>query len=265
MIILGAFLIASLASFTAGLLGSGSGLIAIPLLSKLLYYSGIPAANSMHVAIGTVFTFCIILMSTAVITQHKHNTIDWVLFKRTFYPANLGVIVGSIISTQLDGHKLHFIFGVFVLCVGIWGLIRRKATPTYWSINNRYFLISNFFVNLTVGLSGMGLLLIPYLRKYGVPVITSIANVQAMGILSSLLGSIIYLLMGLNNHNLPSSCIGYINWELLPPLTLGSIIFARYGVKVARYIPQNILSLIFTLFMILVGLYMVMVSFYINL
>lgn len=253
MILIAAFLISSLAGITAGFFGTGSGLIAIPLLSKLLRLTDIPHEYSLHVAIGTAFTFCIILMSVAAITQHRKKTINWKLFWRLFYPMNLGIIIGGLYAHNLNNQNLHIVFGGFTICLAIWSIIPKNPNTPHWSTSSRYFLITGFIVGITCGITGMGVLSVPYLRKYGVALINAIATTQALGIATSIFGMFTYIFMGLGNKALPSSCIGYVDWQLLLPLVLGCMIFARFGVKVSHRMSPKTLNLLFSLFLAIIG------------
>lgn len=253
IILIAAFFISSLASILAGFFGSGAGLTAIPLLSKLLHLTNIPPIYYMHVAIGTCFAFSIVIMATAAITQHKRQTINWTLFWRLFYPINLGVIMGSLYAKNLNSQHLHIIFGSFTVCLAIWSILPKNPNSKHWSTISPHFLLTGFLVGISCGVTGMGVLTIPYLRKYGIPLISAIATTQAIGITTSLFGMLTYIFIGLGIKSLPFSCIGYVDWQLLLPLAIGSIFFARYGVKLSHKISPNTLNLLFSLFLLIVG------------
>lgn len=254
MILIAAFLIASVSSFTAGFFGSGSGLVGIPLFSRLLRLTNVPLEDNMHVVTGTFLAFGLVLMTVATLTQHKQSNVNWKLFWRLFFPTNLGVIAGSIYARNLNNHHLHLFFGIFVLCLAIWSIIStKKSVTSNLPATSHHFPIVGFFVAFTVGMTSMGILTIPYLRKYGVPLVSAIATTQALGILTSLFGALSYIITGWSNKTLPSSCVGYVDWQLLIPLTLGGIIFARFGVKVSHRMSPIILHQLFCIFLLVVG------------
>ena len=256
MIMLIAFLAASVASIFAGFFGSGASLVLVPVLNHLLVTEQIPNAYNMQVSIGTALAFGFIMMLIATHAQHKKGAVIWPIFWRLFWPTVIGVILGSLLASQLSGKALHWIFGISLILLAAWSYVRRKKDNTHWSMDHWFFLFGAFLIAISVGLIGAGVLTIPFLRKYKVPLLNAIALTVALGIITAFFGTLSYILMGYGKPGLPSSCIGYVDWQLLLPLTVGSLLFSKQGVKLAHHVPHNILHYLFCVFLLGIGIKM---------
>lgn len=100
-----------------GLVGAGGGFLIIPALVNLLK---IP----MKTAIGTSLFIITINSLVGFLFSPGHNNVNWVFLLGTATIAILGILIGSYISTKIDGKKLKPAFGWFVLIMGIYILAK---------------------------------------------------------------------------------------------------------------------------------------------
>ena len=100
-----------------GMVGAGGGFLIIPALVNMLK---IP----MKKAIGT--SLMIISMNSlfGFMVSLNQITIQWKLLLSVTSIAVAGILIGSFISTRIDGKKLKPAFGWFVLVMGIYIIIR---------------------------------------------------------------------------------------------------------------------------------------------
>lgn len=96
-----------------GLVGAGGGFLIIPALVNLLK---IP----MKTAIGTSLVIIAINSLAGFLFSMPHIHVHWPFLLSIAAIAILGVLIGSYISTKINGKRLKPIFGWFVLTMGIY-------------------------------------------------------------------------------------------------------------------------------------------------
>lgn len=257
IITLTVFLIACLASAVSGFFGSGSGLVSVPLLSHLLYFTNIPPQYNMHVVIGTLFPFGFVITVIATIIRHKQNIIDWNIFRRLLLPTIFGVICGSLCAHYINNFGLRIFFGLFILTVAIQNVVNLKYPNTkFWKISSFHFEIVGFLAAFSSGVTSMGILMVLYLRKYGISLLSSIAIAQTIGIVTAIFGTVAYIILGLNIKELPASCLGYVNWQFLIPMVAGGLLFTKFGARLSYQISTKLLNQLFCGFLFIVALEM---------
>ncbi len=111
-------------------------------------------------------------------------------------------------------------------------------------------------IAIIAGFIGTGILIIPFLRKYGFSLLSSIAMTLALGTVITLFGALSYVVAGWHETGLPVSCVGYVDWSLLLPLAAGSAVFTRFGVKVSHLIHPTILHYLFCALLFIISIKM---------
>ena len=101
-----------------GLVGAGGGFLIIPALVLL-------AKMPMKLAVGTSL-FIIAVKSLLGFTGDLQGseTIDWTLLSTFTGLSVVGIFIGIFLSKKIEGNKLKFAFGWFVLVMGIYILIK---------------------------------------------------------------------------------------------------------------------------------------------
>lgn len=107
-----------------------------------------------------------------------------------------------------------------------------------------FLLLISVFVGVTVGITGVGgILLIPALNMLGgLPTHIAMATTLSTFILASLFGTLSYQRMGL------------INWRMAIPLTVGGVVFSAVGASVNVYVPAPPLNCIMGSVILFAGL-----------
>ncbi len=251
-----AFIAGAFAAVVAGFFGGGTGIIAIPALNYLVPYQGVPAAYNMHVALGTTLAAGLVAMAMASYVQIKAGYVLWPVFRRFVAPICIGTIAGSYATSFIADDQLQYIFAVAVIIVGIWNYFHKEAGHKKFPLNAWSYVIGGFFVGASVGMIGMGILAVPFYRKCGVPLRNAIAITVVMGMFTSFFGAATYIYDGWHIEILPSSCIGFIDWQLLIPVAIACAIFANIGAKLSHRVPHHILHASFSIMLIVVGVKM---------
>lgn len=100
-----------------GLIGAGGGFLIIPALVNLLK---IP----MRTAIGTSLVIISINSLSGFLFSLHQSHIDWQFLLGVAAIAVVGILIGSYLSTKVDGKKLKPAFGWFILLMGMYILIK---------------------------------------------------------------------------------------------------------------------------------------------
>ena len=100
-----------------GLLGAGGGFLIIPALVFIL-------KMPMKEAVGTSLLIIALNSLIGFTGDLGHFAIDWKLLIFITCIAITGIFVGGAIAKKIEGEKLKKIFGWFVLCMGIYILIK---------------------------------------------------------------------------------------------------------------------------------------------
>lgn len=242
----------SLVGFILGLVGGGGSIIAVPLL---LYVVGV---KSPHVAIGTS-AIAVSLSALANVVNHaRAGTVKWPC-ALTFSAAGIaGAFAGSSLAISVPGEQLLSLFGVLMLVVGTVMFLKKDAEGNpgvRLSFSTaRQLLPLLLLIGVSVGaLSGFfgiggGFLIVPGLMlATGMPIGnaigTSLVAVTAFGATAAAN----FALAGLVDWRVAALFIG--------GGVMGSIAGSFAGRRLAK--AKGTLAMIFAVFVILTGLYIV--------
>lgn len=110
-------LIGLVVGFFTGLVGAGGGFLIIPALVNLLKLS-------IKKAIGTSLFIISINSLAGFIFSLNHTFVNWKFLILIAFIAIIGILIGSFLSTKIDGKKLKPAFGWFVLVMGIYIILK---------------------------------------------------------------------------------------------------------------------------------------------
>ena len=100
-----------------GLVGAGGGFLIIPALVMLLK---IPIKD----AVGNSLVIIAANSFIGFFNSHNHDDINWYLLFSIAALAITGIFIGIRLSKNIDGTRLKPAFGWFILCMGIFILLR---------------------------------------------------------------------------------------------------------------------------------------------
>ena len=114
---------ASVAGFMAGLLGVGGGLVMVPALYYAFTVLDYEMATKMHLALGTSLAIIIPTSIMSTRTHMKFNAVDFGLIKSFGIYIVLGVIIGTLLASNLKTANLVLFFFSFCILGGFVFLI----------------------------------------------------------------------------------------------------------------------------------------------
>jgi uncharacterized membrane protein YfcA len=245
--------------FLAGMLGVGGGIVVVPALFHVLGAFDVPLDLRMHIAVGTSLGS---IVPTSIISLRAHNkrgAIDWPLFRQWGPWVAVGVVLGSIIASDVRGATLTLIFAIMSMIVALYLALGRPdfhltnklpGTPIRQAI---CLFIGG--VSAMMGIGG-GSLSVPAMTLCSYPIRRAIGTASALGLIIAVPGTITFMVTGLNESGLPPASLGYVNIIAVLALVPSSLIFAPIGAKVAHTTPQIILRRCFAGFLFITSLRM---------
>ncbi|MGD9592171.1 MAG: sulfite exporter TauE/SafE family protein [Candidatus Berkiella sp.] len=255
-IIAGAF-----GSILQGIIGIGTGVIIVPLLTFLLPDYGISQENASHIALATSMAAIAINSITALISHQRHQNIQWPVFNKMVLFSLLGAGLGAFGASYVSGFYLEGIYGLFLLVIAALMLIQRSIHEPIDDMPVISFPklatggLGVGFIGSVLG-SGGGILMVPLLHKFKVKMRYAVGTSTLIGLPISLMGTMTYSIMGATKATIPF-VVGYIHWPALLACSLAGLICAPLGVKLASKLPNHIVRKIFAYSMIVVGLKMI--------
>jgi uncharacterized protein len=249
------------AGILAGLLGIGGGVVLVPMLVWVFhFYSEIPTANIMHLAIGTsLATICLTSIS-AMISHHRHHAVRWLIVLQFTPGIIIGGLLGAILAEGLSSDTLRMIFAIFIFLISAqltFGLV----VPLHYQLPNALGLsitgVVIGWISSLVGIGG-GSLTVPFLLNCNIPIRNAVATSAACSFPIALSGTLGFLITGWHVNGLPKWTCGYIDCRALLIIALTSLIFAPLGAKLTYLFPVKKLKKLFALFLATVSINMLM-------
>jgi len=244
-----------LAGVLSGLIGIGGGVVTIPCLLLVFKFLDIPPSVTMHLAIGTSLAAMVFTTLSATYSHYKRGGILFPIVK----PMSLGIIVGALVGAMiariLPGGFLQSLFGLFEVALGIYFLFPEKkikperSLPRFWILSMIALGVSTFAAMLGIG---GGLITVPILTYFQLPVKKAIGTSAALSFLISLFGALSFLFLGMHASHVDDA-VGYLYMPAF--IIISSIAFfaARYGTQLAHRLPTSILRRVFGIALLLAG------------
>lgn len=234
----------SFSGFSLGLTGGGGSILAVPLL---VYAVG----ENVHLAIGTSL---LAVGITALISSFSYMKQSLVKFKIALFMASPGIVstyIGALINKQLKGPIILLIFSLLMMYIGYLMVKKKKndnAEHKNTKISYTKILILGFITGFASGFFGIGggFLLVPAL-------FLGAKLTMKEAVATSLFIIFLFGLFGLASYEIQGRRISYI---ISAVFVIGGALGGYAGAMVAKRINQNKLRLIFSMFIILIGIAM---------
>ena len=245
--------------FLAGMLGVGGGIVVVPALFHVLGAFDVPLDLRMHIAVGTSLGSIVPTSIISLRAHHKRGAVDWPLFRQWAPWVAFGVILGSIIASDVRGATLTLIFAIMSMIVALYLALGRPdfhltdklpGTPIRQAI---CLFIGG--VSAMMGIGG-GSLSVPAMTLCSYPIRRAVGTASALGLIIAVPGTLTFMVTGFSEGGLPPVSLGYVNLIAVLALVPSSLIFAPIGAKVAHTIPQIILRRCFAGFLFVTSLRM---------
>jgi uncharacterized membrane protein YfcA len=254
-IFLASILLGVVTGILAGLFGIGGGLVIVPVLVFLFSAHGFPPELIMIMAVASSLATIIFTAISSVIAHHRLGSLSWAKVFRLSPAIMVGAALGAVVAKQISADSLRLILVVFLLYVGIQMALQLK--PKAGEVQQSAFL--DALVGIVIGLLsaivgiGGGTLTVPYLVYGRYTMQQAVAVASACGLPIALVGTISYVLLGLDDARLPENCLGYVYLPAFLGTGLSSIFTAPIGAKLAHKIPAATLKRYFSLLLFIMA------------
>ena len=249
------------AGLIAGLLGLSGGVVTVPCLLFIFHFLDFPQAQLMHMAIGTSLSAMVITGIASSWAHHLHKGVMWAVALKMLPGIIVGCLLGSFIAQFLSGVILQIIFGFFVCSLGAYIIFKKKKTPSPSREKPHNTLYS--WIGMGIGTVasmlgiGGGVFMVPLLISYRFSEQKAIGTSAATGLMITSMAALSYLYFGMDVITVPMS-LGYIYLPAFALVSVGTVIFAPIGAKMAHKMDGAKLRKIFAGTLIIVGVLMIL-------
>lgn len=254
------FILAGIAGgLLLGLIGVGMALVTVPFLTFMLPSLGFNAEVSPKIALASSMVIVAIgSISSLRVHQHK-GTIDWVLI-RLMLPASLmGVVCGSLLVTRLPALWLQYIFAFF-LCYVAFTMLKPvsqhkavlQTAPSEPLL--RWFPAIVGVTGSFIGAGG-GVFMVPFLSRF-IAMPKAVASSVAVGFPVTVFGALSYMLQAAPVEH--SGMTGAVYWPAVLGISIGSIVAAPLGVRLATKVPATLLKKLFACVLLVIAVKMML-------
>jgi len=257
LLITGAF-----AGVLAGLLGVGGGIVIVPILFHLLTGFGLDTSLAMPLAVGTSLSTIVLTSIVSARNHYAKGGVDMTLVKHWVVPVLIGVVIGSLAPSVVDGAQVKTVFGFMLVAVSL-----HMLASSRWDLRLFKELPGRpqqaFLATLVGGCSallgiGGGTMMVPLLTLFAFPIHRAVSTASVFGLIISVPATVVYVANGWGTPGMPPLTTGYVNWAIFAILVPMTMWFAPQGVKLAYKLNVPHLKRAFALFLCLVGLKMVL-------
>ena len=139
--------------FSAGMLGIGGGLVMVPTLTMMFTaQAGFPAAEALHMALGTSMATILFTSLSSLRAHHRHEAVLWRVVFQIAPGILFGTLVGTLFASRVPARPLAVFFTLFVCFVAVQMILNLKpkaarelpgalgvfGVPTFW-MNQQLF------------------------------------------------------------------------------------------------------------------------------
>lgn len=247
------------AGILAGLLGVGGGIVIVPVLFFLFQSFGVSAESAMIIATATSLATIVPTSLSSIRSHHNKGNVDFDLLKRWGMFIFIGVILGSLLVTRIEGSLLTILFGTIATLSALNMLFRTGKSALYQQLpgnaGQSVMGTSVGFFSSMVGIGG-GTISVPLLTLYNYPAHKAVGTAAAIGLIISLPGALTMLAFGDAPVDAPAGTFGLVNviaFVCIVPLT---VLCAPIGVSLAAKLDSVKLKRVFAIVLLFTGLRM---------
>ena len=253
------FVTGAFAGVLAGLLGVGGGIVIVPVLFFLFQGFGVSPESAMVIATATSLATIVPTSISSIRSHNKKGNVDFKLLKHWAVFILIGVLAGSWLVTRVNGIWLTALFGFIATLSALNMLFRTNKSALFNELPNTAGQMTmgaaiGFFSSM-VGIGG-GTISVPLLTLYNYPIHKAVGTAAAIGLIISLPGALVMLILGSTPSDAPVGTLGLVNaigFLCIVPLT---VLFAPLGASLAAKLDAAKLKKVFAVILLITGLRM---------
>lgn len=250
--------------FLSGLLGVGGGILFVPALFFAMKAVGFDAQYAMHLAVATSLAIVFATGATSAVAHYRRGSVD-IARVRDWAPYILiGVAVGALFASSVNGDILKRIFAGITLLISIYMAFGREKTsgdpaPLLTPKVQHVLCALIGIVSSMIGVGG-AILTVPMMSYSGMTMQKAVGTGAALGVVISLPGTLGFMAGGLLHdiQGLPPYSVGYVNFLAAGMIVPTAMLMAPVGVKISHAMPRLMLRRVFAAVLIIVSIRMFM-------
>ena len=244
------------AGMLAGLFGVGGGIIIVPVLVYSFTLQGFDPSILTHLAVGTSLATIIFTSINAVREHHRLGAVRWAIFIWMTVGILVGAGFGALTAKAIAGPHLQKIIGVFAVLVALQLLAEFKPKASRGVPGKVGLTLAGTFLGWASAIFGIGggSLTVPFLIWRSVPMQQAVATSSACGFPIAVASALSFMVLGWHDARLPAHSLGFIYLPALLGIALTSMIFARFGARLAHKLSPRLLKRMFAALLLCVGI-----------
>ncbi len=229
----------------------------VPVLIEILQTRGIPTEHLFQIAFGTSLCAAIGTTSVSAFNYSRAGRVAWNCLIWAAIPAVVMSLVGSYLAAVSAPDLLRTAFSIFLIA-SVVILIRGKFTPPEENVPVRHVALVGTgliagIASAYLGIAGGVIMVSLFLIWARLPVEKGPGTSAAVGIVTTSVGTLGYILNGMAAQNLPSGTFGFLVPTYAIPLMLGAILGAPIGAKLNRRFGTKIFRYVFAVFLLFIA------------
>lgn len=239
---LGAFV-----GFFAGMLGIGGGLAIVPVLVFLFDAQRFPAAQLLHLALGTAMCTIVFTSLCSVRASHGRGGVRWDLLRPMTPAVVAGSLTGAALAAAPPRTALAILFTVFVYYAAAQMWLDIKPRASRQLPGTAGLMAGGGLIGLisTLVAGGGAFLTVPWLTWCNVAMRKAVGTAAAVGLPIAPAGALGYAVAGLRVEGLPTYSAGFVYLPAPAWVVVPSMLFAPLGARAAHGMPVATLKRVF--------------------
>lgn len=256
-------LLGAFAGTMGGMLGIGGGVILVPALIALFSWQSFPAEVVTVMAVASSLSSIIFTSFSAMRAQMKRNAVEWAIFRQWSVLVILGGFCSGFIAQHLPPLLMKQGIAVFLMLVSLIMLSQWLPRPERQLPGKVGSGFLGFFSGVASALAGIagGNIIVPLLAFFNIPMQRAAATASALGLPISAVGTLGYVIAGLDATETPAWSLGYVYLPATLGIAVMAFLMAPVGVAIGHRLPAKTLKRVFGGFLFVVALRMLWSSF----
>lgn len=248
----------AIAGLTAGLFGNGGGFVVVPVLLSVFPLFGETHNHLIYVAIGTSLATIVVSSARSVQAHMARDAVDFDVLRTWSMWLVLGVTLGLAVAANTEGKQLVTLFAAGVLVYSVYflfpdlftNLTRHFTMPTGIARASLASVLGGFSALLGIG---GGTITVMTMTLCNRPIHQAVATAAGVGFIIGLPGAIGFMILGLNEPDLPIGSVGYVNFPALAAICSVSLFTAPVGARWAHNLDDRNLKRLFGVYLVIVS------------
>ena len=250
------FLLGAFSGVLAGLFGIGGGIIIIPTFFFIFSYLGFTEEILAHMVLGSSLGVIVFSSISSTFSHNIKEVVDWKLIRVVAPSRIIGSALGGITAGLIESDTLQGLVALFLVVASVQLIFEFPPPPQNPHTNLIGPVIAGGGIGWLSGVFGIGggIFSVPYFYHRGLKMMKAIGTSAACGIPIAISGSISYMIIGINEDNLPNYSIGYVYLPATIIVGLMSSLTAKFGVNIAHRMKQKKLRIAFAFLVMIMAL-----------